>query len=353
MAKKKKIRKIKKGGKSGSKPLKATKREYDPTKLEQLPVTYQEVDDFFKGFKHPNLFPLRKETFLRIEKVTGRPLICYAAKTRNLPPGAQSPIDHGDVIGFGDLAFSTSEKEVDVLIISNGGSAEATERIVDLLRESFNRVRFIVPANAYSAATLLCFSGDEIIMDLPGTLGPIDPQINGVPAHAIRKAFETVKDLLKEEGPKALTAYMPLIMKYDLHIFEICRSAEELSKELARTWLSTLMLKCSESEPKVNKIVEHFSNYDIHNSHERSINRAKARQLGLKIVYVEEIQDLEGLVRGLCNQYEYWFDKTEFIKVFENSRGINWGRMQKLVPVVTPADMPLAEPQPSPPEQTE
>jgi hypothetical protein len=72
-------------------------------------------------------------------------------------------------------------------------------------------------------------------MDTVGTLGPIEPQINGIPARAILRAFETIQKRLHDEGPKGLTAYMPLLSKYDLHILEICKSAQELSEELAGT----------------------------------------------------------------------------------------------------------------------
>jgi len=193
-------------------------------------------------------------------------------------------------------------------------------------------------------------------MDSLGTLGPIDPQINGVPARAILRAFETIEKRLKEEGPRALTAYMPLISKYDLHILEICKSAQELSEELARNWLSTYMLKCSEKDDRVKDIVSFFSDYDIQKSHGRSIDRGKASELGLKVINVEEIEDLADLVRSLYNQYELWFDKTSFYKVFENARGINWGRQSQAVtvqlPVLVPPGMPLPATQPGPPERS-
>jgi hypothetical protein len=308
----------------------------DLSNLEQIPVTYQEISNYINKFREFTLFFLRKETFLRIERITGIPLICYVTKTHNLPRGVPTYIDDEDLTGFGDLIHSTEGDAVDLLLVSNGGSAEATERIVRLLREHYKQVRFILPANAFSAATLLCFSGEEIIMDSLSTLGPIDPQINGVPARAILRAFESVEARLKEEGPKGLTAYMPLISKYDLHILEICKSAQELSKELAKNWLSTYMLKCDEGNPEVLKIIEFFSNYDIHKSHGRSIDRQRARDLGLKVINTEEIEGLAGLVRSLYNQYEIWFDKTPSYKVFENSRGINWGKEIRQINVKLP-----------------
>jgi len=328
----------------------------DPSKLEKLPVTYQAITDYFERLKQTNTFILRKETFQRIERITGRPLICYVTKTHNLPRGIPAYIDDGDLIGFADLIQTVQGNMVDIFIVSNGGSVEATERIVRLLRGRFNTIRFIVPANAYSAATIMCFSGDEIYMDSLGTLGPIDPQIEGIPARAILRAFETIENRLKEEGPRALTAYMPLISKYDLHILEICKSAQQLSQELARNWLSSYMLKCKEDDTRITNCVDFFSNYDIHKSHGRSIDREKVREFGIKAINIEEIEGLADAVRSLSNQYELWFDKTSFYKVFENAWGINWGRQTQSVtfqlPVLAPPGMPQPVPQPGPPQQS-
>ena len=221
-----------------------------------------------------------------------------------------------------------------------------------MLREHFGKVRFIVPANAYSAATLICFAGDEIVMDTGATLGPIDPQINGIPARAILRAFEKIEKRLKDEGPRALSAYMPLIQKYDLHILEICTSAQELSQELARNFLSSYMLGLKEDSPKIGEIVDFFFDFDIQKSHGRSIDRDKAREQGLKVTNLEETDGLTDLVRSLYNQYEIWFDKTTFYKMFENAHGIGWGRQAEQVTVQLPLTPAPAQPipQPGPPQ---
>lgn len=142
----------------------------DPAKLDHLPVAYQEIQDYFGKLETANPFVLRKETFQRIEAVTGRPLLCYVTKTINVPQGLPAYIDDSDLIGFGDLIRSVQGESVDVFIVSNGGSPEATERIVRLLRERFKGVRLIVPANAYSAATLICFASDEIVIQFSEVL---------------------------------------------------------------------------------------------------------------------------------------------------------------------------------------
>lgn len=296
----------------------------DPAELERLPVSYQEIHDYFTNYAEVNPFSLRAETFKRIEKLTGTPLICYVTKTTNLSQNIPAYIDDNDLTGFGDLVSLVDGKNVDIVLVSNGGSAEVTERIVHLLRERFERIRFILPANAYSAATLMCFAGDEIIMDSLSTLGPIDPQINGIPARAILRSFETLEKRLKAEGPQGITAYLPLIQKYDLHILEICRSAEDLSTELAQTWLSKYMLK---DNAKADDVVKFFASYDHHKSHGRGITRQVARENGLSTIRnAEDIPGLADLIRSLRSQYDIWFDKTPFYKNYEDSRGTNWGR---------------------------
>lgn len=345
-------------GEPGAKPKAQTnlgQAQEDPfhdnlTKLESVPTTYQEISDFFGRFSSVPIFALRKETFCRIERITGRPLICYVAKTNNLVPGIPAHIDNSDLIGFSDLVSMVSENQIDVFLVSNGGSPEATERIVDLLRSRFAEIRFFIPGNAYSAATLMTFAGDEIIMDDISTLGPIDPQLNGIPARAILRAFEAIEDLVKKEGIQALAPYGPLIQKYDLHTLEICKSAQELSNELAKKWLKEFMFRNSPSESqhsdRIDKIVESFSSYDEHKSHSRSINRQQARETGLAVTFIESLDPaLRRLVRSLYNQYEFCFDRTGFFKNFENSRGINWGRQAQSISVQIPM---LAPPMPQP-----
>jgi hypothetical protein len=329
---------------AGQPPMVDENREDHPQGLpDPLPVTYQELTEYAERSGGIAAFTWRQQTMLRIEAITGRPLIAYVTRTSSPQQGMPIHIDDADLIGFGDLVQTTPGDTVDVFLISNGGSAEATERIVNAIRGKFNHVRFIVPANAYSAATLMCLSGDKIIMDSLSTLGPIDPQLNGIPTRAILRSFEHVKEILAKEGPQFLPAYLPLLNKYDLYTLEICRSVEQLSAELAGVWLSKYMLKCERTDERVVKLVEYFGSYDLHKSHSRTIDRTTAAGLGLEIEKAETVDGLGDLVRSLRNQYELWFDKTPFYKMFENARGINWGRQIQTVQV-PPGVLPSSTP---------
>src|SRR5581483_4220528 len=218
----------------------------------QIPVTYHEITMAFEaGTIDPAT--LRQQTLKSIEDLTGRPIICYVAKTLGnphylLPSMTQfvenTIIDDNDILGFTDLIKSTPSGEVDVLIVSNGGSPLSAERIVKMLRQKFTHIRFIIPANAFSAATMICFSGNEIIMNsMSSTLGPVDPQFGGVPARAVLRGLEEIEKRVKEEGDGVLTIYNSLLSQYSIPFLEMCKSAMGLSEELSRSWLKKYMFK--------------------------------------------------------------------------------------------------------------
>ncbi len=305
----------------------------------EIPLTNQALFNIIEKAGNFNPFPLRLATLKKIEDITQRPLICYVTKTSNISPEAPVSIEHSDLTGFYDLIKTTEGPNVDILIVSNGGIAEATERIVKLIRNHYENIRFIVPSNAYSAATLLSLSGNEIIMTKLGTLGPIDPQIRGIPARAIERAFENIKDRITKEGPVSLTAYLPLLQKYDLHLLEMCRSARELSEELAKAWLSEYMLKCDINDSKITTIVDSLNSFDENKSHSRGIDLKKARELGLIVTNAEDY-GIEDYLISLLNQFNIMFERTPYVKLFENSRGINWGRNYTQLLIEQPPSRP-------------
>ena len=121
-------------------------------------------------------FNHRQDLLRRIETKTHRPLIVYAANigsTANIP----NTLDFSDITPFSDLTRTITGDAIDVLLHSPGGLAEAAERIVDLLRARFKSVHFIIPHSAFSAATMLAMSADELVLDDTSALGPIDPQL--------------------------------------------------------------------------------------------------------------------------------------------------------------------------------
>jgi len=310
--------------------------------------TTQDWNDFIGAAQQPgqrmtgrDLFELRKACYAEIELLRGRPLLVYATKFLDaLPPGVPNQIDLSDVDGFTDLINAVGDcTSVDVLLHSPGGRPDATERLVGILRNKFQEVHFLIPHSAYSAATMLALSGNTIVLHPSATLGPIDPQvgvptkeglIRFVPAKSILNGFAKAKAVIKSEGPEALPAYIPLIEKYSLDLFELCEDSEKLSKELVSSWLAMFMFAGErKTGRKIKKAVAYFSDYDTHKIHSRPLSPGKLPSFGLKIELADgELRDLLWEAYILLNGF---FNVSPFVKLYESTRGVSWGRQFQFI----------------------
>jgi len=317
--------------------------------------TFQELLDSIKDLKQHQ--EIRLNLIKEIEQITGRNLIVYAADfTKNFPLLPNS-IHWVDKTGFADLIEGLSGESLDILLHSPGGSAEATEQIVEMLRDNFETIRFVIPHSAKSAATLMTLSGNSILMDDRSELGPIDPQIllsgRFVPAQAIIDGFENARKTLIND-PKSLPVYLPLLSKYDLNIFEICRNAQNLSKQLAKEWLRTYMLKDREDKDKISEeIAAKLSSHSEFLSHSRSIRIKQAKELGLIIEDLRGMPELRTKFWKLYCAIELYFDRTPAVKLYENTHGVSFAKNVQLLAVrqaeQPPPSAPPA-PQPTPPQ---
>lgn len=280
------------------------------------------------------LLAMRNQCYADIEAIRKRPLIVYATKFLDALPNTPNFIDISDVDGFTDLVQSTNgPEEIDVLLHSPGGRPDATERIVHILRNKFKKVHFLIPHSAYSAATMLALSGDTITLHPSATLGPIDPQINGTPARSIKRGFEKVKEIIKQEGPEALPAYIPLIEKYSLDLLELCEDSEKLSKDLVSEWIRIFMLNEKEVyENQIEEAVDFFSDYDKHLLHSRPLIISKLNQFKLNIQQADN--DLSQLLWESYIHLNGFFGLSAFVKLYESRHGVSWGKQfqQLLIP---------------------
>ena len=127
-----------------------------------------------------------------ISAIRKRPAICYIANVVNNGISQSISIDNSDDTPFLETLNSIplDQKDIDIILVTPGGSAEIVDHWVKLLRSRFNNISFILPYKAMSAGTIFCMSGDELIMTDSAFFGPIDPQVpskNGryVPAQSI------------------------------------------------------------------------------------------------------------------------------------------------------------------------
>lgn len=91
----------------------------------------------------------------------------------------------------------SERKPIFLLLHSTGGFVGPAYLIGKTLQEYSNqRLNIVVPRRAKSAATLLCCAANQVHMGSLSELGPIDPQIEGLPALGLKSAIEHIAELV-------------------------------------------------------------------------------------------------------------------------------------------------------------
>lgn len=79
---------------------------------------------------------------------------------------------------------------IDLILHTPGGLVLAANQIAHALARHPSKVTVFVPHYAMSGGTLIALAADEIVMDENAVLGPVDPQLEGMPATSILRAVE-------------------------------------------------------------------------------------------------------------------------------------------------------------------
>jgi ClpP class serine protease len=83
------------------------------------------------------------------------------------------------------IRLTPPDQPIDMILHTPGGLVLAAEQIAKALVEHKGKVTVFVPHYAMSGGTLIALAADEIVMDTNAVLGPVDPQIGGMPAASI------------------------------------------------------------------------------------------------------------------------------------------------------------------------
>ncbi len=304
----------------------------------------KELKDYTGEKKESRFDFVRRKYLKELQQHTNRNTILYASnwiQNKNIPAGFISITDE-DIEGFMEAASGLSGN-LDLIILSPGGSAEVAEALVIYLRSNFNRIRVIIPYEAMSAATMLACSADEIVMGAHSFIGPIDPQmlvykssgIQFIPSQAIIDQFERAK---REciENPKNVGVWLPILEQYGPALIIQCEEAIKLSEELVEKWLKNYMFAGDEeAKKKSDEVAKKLSNHSKFLSHGRRIGREQAKEFGLKITNLEDDPDFQDLVLSVFYSTTFTFDATPATKIIENHLGHAFIRQFQQIPIRT------------------
>ena len=266
----------------------------------------------------------------RIAKIYDRNVLYYASGFLQKPqvPGILTFLNPEDLNGFmAGIHGHDFNKGLLLVLHTPGGLAEAAQTIVDYLRSKFKDIDVLVPTYAMSAGTMIALGCDRIIMGRQSQLGPTDPQliVDGRPfsAHSIVAQFDEAKFQITG-NPVVAHAWAPILRSFGPALLQEARRSLEYGQELVREWLHSYMLaKHPDADSLSKKIAKYFSG-DKHGSHGRRINREEAKIQGLKIIDLEDNQDLQEDVLTLYHMSTIAFEQGPATKSVVSSNGRMW-----------------------------
>ncbi len=277
----------------------------------------------------PNAFDLiRRKYIAELSKKTERNVIAYYSgwlqKGNLAKHGFRFDIVDSDKMGFmSTIKGLDKSKGLDLVLHTPGGSIGATESIVHYFQSIFgNNIRAIVPQIAMSAGTMIACSCKEILMGKHSNLGPIDPQINGLPTHGIIEEFEQAKKEIAS-NPKSIPVWQTILSRYNPTLIGECEKAIKWSETMVSDWLTSNMFSNDpKKEDKVRAVINELASHALTLSHDRHLPIDILRdKLGLNIIDLESDDDLQDKVLSLHHSCIISLTQTPAYKIIENQEG--------------------------------
>jgi hypothetical protein len=256
------------------------------------------------------MFWSRLQTLIAdLEEVRHNRVLLYVSQDRGRFPHL---LQEDDVLPLAEALWRIGPVDrIDLVLATGGGSVSVAQTICHLLRAYASQVNVLIPYKARSAGTLLCLGAQEIVMGPAAQMSPIDP-------------------LLQHAGPPPARG-MPLIAAEDIRLFrqmaqtwfglQESGSAEHLLRLLCERIFPTTLTAFFRAEQEVRAIADELLSFQLPHAapqerqaiverllhgaytHEASILRTQARQIGLQVVFASrQEEDLLWQLWQTCSQ---------------------------------------------------
>jgi len=181
---------------------------------------------------------------------------------------------HSDRLYSAASHLKENKKDILLIVHSAGGRIEPAYLISKTLKRiAAKKFSVAVPRRAKSAATLLALGADEIHMGMISQLGPIDPQLSGLPVLALGNALNHVADMACKYPAAAdmLTKY--LIDQVPIRILGYYERVSESAAQYAERLLTGKTLSGEKTAAEVAKhLVEHYKDHSFVIDTEEAVN---------------------------------------------------------------------------------
>lgn len=287
---------------------------------------------------------VRLKYLTELHKHTKRNIICYYSGWLSKPKAEGLEINDEDKNGLMLCVHKLDRKNrgLDLFLHTPGGNGAATASLVDYLKQMFgDDIRAFVPQLAMSAGTIIACACKEIFMGKQSNLGPVDPQINGIPAYAVLAELEKAY-LEMVADPQRQFIWNPILSRYTPSFVQQCQWTIDNGKKFVGDYLHANMfagLKEPEKTQTVEKIVETLTNLSKNRGHDKHIHLEECKAMGLNIKELEDPADkkLQDLVLTIHHCFMFTLSNTAACKIIENHIGQRYVKVQSQLIFMPPA----------------
>ncbi|MFH1898050.1 MAG: S49 family peptidase [Candidatus Desantisbacteria bacterium] len=267
---------------------------------------------------------VRRKYLAELSAKSGRNTIIYYSGWLQKPGLSGIEVNDSDKNGFMTVIHQLDRtKGLDLILHTPGGEVAATESLIDYLRAMFgNNIRAIIPQLAMSAGTMIACACKEIVMGKHSSLGPVDPQFRGTPAHGIKEEFERAYEEIKINQAK-IYVWQPILAKYPPAFVGECEKAIDWSTEIVTECLKTGMFQGeADAEKKAKEIISEIGDHALTKSHSRHLSAQRCKEIGLKIIDLETDQEFQEMVLSVHHACIHTLSSTPAFKLIENQNGV-------------------------------
>jgi len=264
----------------------------------------------------------RIDIIKNIEKLLKRRLVAFFTTFRPYPAGI-ADVDANMLENI--LQKMKLDEGLTLMISSPGGDGLASERIVNVCRAySSNDFEILVPGQAKSAATMICFGTNKILMSKTSELGPIDSQITVeedghfkvFSVYDILGSYESLFDrAVKTKGNT--DPFLLQLRRYDEREIAKFKRYRDLSEDIAIKLLKLSMMR-KLSKDEILKKMKIFIIPEATKVHGRPIFIDESKKAGLVVEEIDVSSPLWEAILAYSSRLNYLIS-NKYLKIMESA----------------------------------
>jgi len=279
-----------------------------------------------------------------ISSITNIPTFSYIVNVNHSDFHATA-INKDDIDSIVNMIYEyKDETQINLILHSLGGSTHAAIKIVKTLHNKFDKVNFLIPSVAYSAATMMCMSANKITMTPESSLAPFDvyyPSPETGKRLPIKTLMKCAKEARRAHNPLCIFIPKSLYSNWNGEMItdtlKNCKASSKIITQYPIQWLMKYMFKelntekeylsryvllpfwkrFSKNGRKAHKIIKYFINTGEQMSHDSPIMFNDLKDSGLKVELADG--ELLELLRETSFLSKELFNDTTICKLFINN----------------------------------